>query len=65
MALQNIRILASILFVLVSCVCFAQAPPPPAPPPPPPGLSIDGGVIVGLLAGLAYGVKRLMAKRHK
>ena len=67
MTIQNKRIFASILFVLISFVCVSQgggAPPPPAPgPTPPPGLLIDGGVIISLCVGLLYGVKKLL-KRH-
>ena len=51
MIIQNKRIIASILFVLISFVCAAQALPPPGPPPPV-GLPIDGGVLMGLVAGL-------------
>ena len=65
MIVQNKRIIASILFVLISIVCIAQgegAPPPPAPPPPP-GLPIDGGVLVALGVGLFYGTKQILKKR--
>jgi hypothetical protein len=54
----NKKILASILFLLVSFVGFAQTrtgPPPPAPPPPP-GLNIDAGIYILLAIGLIYGV---------
>ena len=46
MNIQNKRIIASILFVLISFVCVAQAiPEPPVPgPPPPPGFPIDGAI---------------------
>ncbi|WP_345006785.1 hypothetical protein [Snuella lapsa] len=59
MIIQNKRIFASILFVLISFVCNAQGG-PPAPPPPPPNLPIDAGVMVGLGIGLLYGVKKLL-----
>jgi len=65
MKIQNKRIIASILFVLISFVCQAQGtnnPPPPSPPPPP-GLPIDGGVLVAMSIGLAYGSKRLLEKK--
>ena len=59
MTIQDKRIIASILFVLISFVCAAQAPPPPAPPPPP-GLPIDGGVLIGVCVGIFYGAKKLL-----
>ncbi|GGD17880.1 PID-CTERM protein-sorting domain-containing protein [Hyunsoonleella pacifica] len=63
MMIQTKRILASILFVLISVVCVAQGsgPPPPGPPPPV-GLPIDGGVLVGVLVALFYGGKKLLKK---
>ena len=59
MIIQNRRIFASILFILISFVCVAQGnvPPPPAPPPPP-GLPIDGGVISVLVLGAIYGIRK-------
>ncbi|WP_321252897.1 PID-CTERM protein-sorting domain-containing protein [Psychroserpens sp.] len=57
--MQNKKILASILFVLISFVCSAQgATPPPPMPPPPPGLPIDGLVSVVLAMGVLYGVRK-------
>ena len=66
MIIQNKRIFASILFVLISYVCVAQNnPPPPAPlNTPPPGLPIDGGVIIGAVLGLFYGAKKLITKKQ-
>ena len=61
MMIQNKRILASILFVLISSICVAQGPPPPQPPPPV-GLPIDGGVLVGIFVALFYGGKKLIKK---
>lgn len=63
MTIKNIRIIASILFVLISFVCVAQGsgPPPPAPPGPP-GLPVDGGVIVGAIVALFYGTKKLIQR---
>lgn len=65
MMIQNKRIFASILFVLISFVCVAQGggptPPPPAPPPPP-GAPIDGGLLVGVLVALLYGAKKIIRK---
>ncbi|NJX13937.1 PID-CTERM protein-sorting domain-containing protein [Tamlana crocina] len=63
MTIQNKRIFASILFVLISVVCVAQGgpsmPPPPGAPPPP-GLPIDGGVLYGVVFALFYGVKKML-----
>ncbi|MDU8884727.1 hypothetical protein RXV94_01055 [Yeosuana sp. MJ-SS3] len=66
MILQNKRIFASILFVLISFVCVAQGgDPPPPTPPPPPGLSVDGGIFVLLLLGICYGIKKVLDFRSK
>ncbi|NNC49378.1 MAG: hypothetical protein HKO01_02450 [Flaviramulus sp.] len=59
MTIQNKRIIASVLFVLISVVCVGQTPPPPLPPPPP-GFPIDGGVIYGIILALIYGAKKLL-----
>lgn len=59
MIIQNKRKIASILFVLISVVCFALEDPPIPGPPPPVGTPIDGGVLVGLIVGLFYGAKKL------
>jgi len=65
MTMQNKRIFASILFVLISSVCVAQVMPPPGPPlPPPPGLPIDGALLYGMAFALFYGVKKLLLKRN-
>ncbi len=64
MTIQNKRIIASILFVLISFVCAAQTLPPPPGPPPPPGFPIDGGVLFGMAFALFYGVKKLLLKRN-
>ena len=63
MTIQNKRIVASILFVLISFVCVAQTGPPPPAPPVPVGLPIDGGLFLGLFAGLFYGVRRLLLSK--
>jgi len=60
MKIQSKKIVASILFVLISFVCLAQSEPPPPTPPPPPGLPIDGGLIVLLVLGLFFGVKSIL-----
>ncbi|TBN03964.1 hypothetical protein EYD45_08085 [Hyunsoonleella flava] len=66
MMIQTKRILASILFVLISFVCVAQGGgnplPPPPQPPPPVGLPIDGGIFVGVLVALFYGGKKLLKR---
>lgn len=66
MMIQNKRIFASILFVLISFVCAAQGPVPPPPPPTPPppvGLPIDGGVLIGVCVALFYGVKKSLGNK--
>lgn len=63
MTIQNKRIFASILFVLISFVCSAQGggmPPPPGPPPI--GLPIDGGVIMGACFAVFYGARKLLKR---
>ena len=63
MTIQNKRIFASILFVLISFVCVAQGSEPPPPgPPPPPGTPIDGGILAGVCFALFYGAKKLLKK---
>ncbi|WP_338732326.1 hypothetical protein [Mangrovimonas cancribranchiae] len=60
MKLQNKKIIASILFLLISFVCVAQQVNAPEPnsnrPPPPPGVPIDSGVYIVAGLALAYGV---------
>ncbi|SFN47865.1 hypothetical protein SAMN04487989_101713 [Bizionia echini] len=63
MKLQNTKIVASILFLLISFACFSQTVPPPPQPPVPPGLPIDGGIIMGLISGIVYGVYRLIKSK--
>ena len=49
--------LASLLLLLLfPLIMIAQGPPPP---PTPPGLPIDGGLLFLLIAGVAYGVKKI------
>jgi hypothetical protein len=63
MIIQNKRIFASILFVLISFACTAQSTPPPPPlAPGPPGLPIDGGVIAGACFAIFYGAKKLLKR---
>lgn len=62
MTIQNKRIFASILFVLISFVCVAQGPPIPGPPPPV-GFPIDGGVLMGVLFAIIYGAKKMLTSK--
>ena len=63
--IQNKKIIASILFLLISFVSVAQTmsgPPPPGPPTPP-GLPVDNGIYVLLAIGLVYGVVKTIRKK--
>ena len=64
MRIQNKRILTSIVFVFLNTACFAVQEVPPPGPPPGPGLPIDGGVFVGALFALFYGVKRIIKNNN-
>jgi hypothetical protein len=61
MTIQNKRIFASILFVLISFVSASAQLPPPGPPPPV-GLPIDGGVLFFAFVALFYGTKKIINK---
>lgn len=68
MIIQNKRIIASVLFVLISVGCMALGvddPPMPSTPPgpPTPPLPIDGGLLVGAIVALFYGVKRIVSTK--
>ncbi|HEY5687487.1 MAG TPA: hypothetical protein VIS27_04195 [Yeosuana sp.] len=67
MKIQNKRLFASILFVLISVLCVAQnGPPYPFPgggPPGPPGFPIDGGIFIGVGVALFYGVKKIVSNK--
>lgn len=60
---QNKKIVAAILFVLISGACVAQRLPPPGNPPPPVGVPIDGGVIIGVFVALFYGAKKIVSNK--
>lgn len=73
MSIQNKKIIASILFVLISFVCVGQDGIPALPPPqergtmsgpPPPGLPIDGASAILIIAGLFYGIKKTLKNRE-
>ena len=52
--------LVTICFAFASTFIFAQSP-PPAPPAPAP-VPIDGGILLLLVSGVSYGIKRLYNK---
>ena len=62
MTIQNKRIFASILFVLISFVCASAQTLPPPGPPPPVGFPIDGGVFIFACVALFYGTKKIVKK---
>lgn len=56
-----IMLVLTVALVAGSTVAFCQ--PPPAPPPAPPGsVPIDGGVLALLVAGVAFGARKLYNK---
>lgn len=66
--IQNKKIIASILFLLISFVCSAQVvdpPPPPGPPPGPVGLPIDSALIVLLVVGVLFGAYKIYGFKNK
>jgi hypothetical protein len=63
MTIQNKRIFASILFVLISFVCASQSLPPPGGPPPPGTVPIDGGVLTGAFLALIYGAIKMFKNK--
>jgi len=59
-----------VLFFLVICsqTLLSAPPPPPATKPPcwpPPCIPIDGGISALIIAGAAYGAKKLYDKKKK
>ena len=64
MTIQNKRIFASILFVLISFVCASQSLPPPGGVPPQGlPLPIDGGVVMGAFFALIYGAVKILKNK--
>ncbi|GGG94611.1 hypothetical protein GCM10011416_09990 [Polaribacter pacificus] len=57
--MKNKIVFSLILSLAFSTLVEAQMVPPPRRPPRPPGLPIDGGVAILLIAGVAYGMKKL------
>jgi hypothetical protein len=49
----------SFFLLLLPILMLPQALPPAPPPPPPPSAPIDGSILVLILAGLAYGIKKI------
>lgn len=62
MSFKNKKIVATMAIVIITLQTYAQIVPPPVPPPPPPGLPIDGGVILLLIGGIIYGVRKIISK---
>ena len=65
MIVFNKKILASVLFILISLVGMAtqmDGPPPPVAQgaPIPPGLPIDNGLIILASAAIIYGIYRIL-----
>ena len=68
MIIYNKKILASILFILISFVCMAtqvvESAGPPEPQamggPIPPGFPIDNGLIILFVAAIIYGIYRIL-----
>ncbi len=59
-----------VFFLVVVCgqTLFSAPPPPPATKPPcwpPPCIPIDGGISALVIAGAAYGAKKLYDKKKK
>ncbi|WP_198520077.1 PID-CTERM protein-sorting domain-containing protein [Lacinutrix sp. Bg11-31] len=64
--IQNKKIFASILFLLISFVCSAQTPPPPPlGPAGPVGLPIDSGLIALFAVGVLYGIYKMYRLKKK
>lgn len=67
--MKQLAFILVIFFVLVCGQTLFSAPPPPPPvnPPcwPPPCIPIDGGISALIIAGAAYGAKKLYNKKKK
>ncbi len=60
--------LVFLFFLLGIAKIFSVPPPPPGGSPgcwPPPCVPVDGGVTFLIVAGAAYGVKKIVSARHK
>lgn len=60
------------LFLTITTISIAAPAPPPPPPPgngppcwPPPCIPIDGGISLLMMAGAAYGAKKIYDSRKK
>lgn len=61
-----------LLFLTITTISIAAPAPPPPPPPgngppcwPPPCIPIDGGISLLMMAGAAYGAKKIYDSRKK
>lgn len=67
--MKKIKLILTFALVLVgSQILLSAPPPPPAGSPgcwPPPCVPIDGGVSLLIVAGAAYGAKKLVDSRKK
>ena len=61
------KILWALALILPCFIGIALAGPPTPPPPSGPGsgVPLDGGAVVLLIAGAAYGVKKIKERRNK
>lgn len=57
--MKKTKYITLVIALIFTYTMSGQIVPPPIPPPPPPGLPIDGGMILLLLSGLFYGVKKV------
>ena len=67
MKIKNYKILASVALVVILAMVFIMSSSPsiqepPAPQAPPPGLPVDGGILLLVISGLYYGIKKKLNK---